>query len=575
MTRGVRSGDLADRVDALEQAAAAGDGRLPSALVVDLTATVARVRERLALAPERTVVALAGATGSGKSSLANALTGTDVAQEGLLRPTTAEPVAAVWPGAGPDDGTGAAEAHALLDWLDVRARVEVASGGLPGLVLLDLPDHDSVESAHRAVAERLYARADLIVWVLDPQKYADAVLHTRYLRPLAGHAAVMVLVLNHADRLSEGDVAACVADVRRLAVEDGLGAVPVLAVSARTGAGVDELRALLGQAAARRRAAVARLEADVAAGGRRVQDAVPAPARTARRTPPDLGELVGACEVAAGVPLVVEAVRGSAARAGRAATGWPPLRWVHRWRADPLRRLHLRAGTPREATTTRTGLHVPLPAPPRPGSTPDAQARAGAVQAAGGPVTRARVSEAVRTYVRAALEGAPPAWADAARAAAPVDALPDALDQAVAATTLLPDRAPRWWRVAAVLHGALLAAAAVGLLWLGLLAVLAYLRLPEPSTPRWGGLPVPTALALGGLLAGVLLALLASLLVGWGARRRAAAAGRRLRAAVRAVANERVVDPVAAELDRWTLCRTSADRAAGAAHRSHDPEGAR
>jgi hypothetical protein len=29
--------------------------------------------------------------------------------------------------------------------------------------------------------------ADMFVWVLDPQKYADAAIHNRYLAPLASH----------------------------------------------------------------------------------------------------------------------------------------------------------------------------------------------------------------------------------------------------------------------------------------------------------------------------------------------------------------------------------------------------
>ena len=57
-------------------------------------------------------------------------------------------------------------------------------------------------------------RVDLLVWVLDPQKYADAVMHDRYLAPLAGHADVMLVVLNQVDRLTAEARAACLADLR-------------------------------------------------------------------------------------------------------------------------------------------------------------------------------------------------------------------------------------------------------------------------------------------------------------------------------------------------------------------------
>lgn len=567
---------LPESVEALAAASRAGAGRLPDDLVHAVDGVVAHVRERLAMAPDTTVVALAGATGSGKSSLANALTGVHVAEPGVRRPTTGQPIAAVWPAPG-GQGPGADDVHTLLSWLDVRQRVDVPAdqGGAldAGLVVLDLPDHDSVETSHREIAERLYERVDLLVWVLDPQKYADAALHVRYLRPLAGHAEVMVLVLNHADRLSADEQETCVTDLRRLAEQDGLGAVPVLAASARTGQGVAQLRALLAEAAARRQASTARLRADVTAAAHRVLDELgPAPASPSSR-PPGTGALVDACAEAAGVPVVVDAVRGAAARQGRAATGWPPVRWWHRWRPDPLRRLHLRAGAPRDPATVRTGVHLAPVDRPAPGSA--------------GPVGRARISSALRDHVRAAMDGAPVAWVDAARDATDLDGLPDALDQAVAGTPLLPERRPVWWRVAGAAQWLLLAAALIGLGWLGLLALLGYLRLPEPPTPRWGEVPVPTALALGGLLLGVLLAVLASVLAGWGARRRAVAAQRRLRSSVAAVVHERLVAPVAAEADRWASCRASAEAAAGGGRSStrspgppatrpiHDPEGVR
>ena len=56
-----------------------------------------------------------------------------------------------------------------------------------GVVLLDLPDHDSTEVSHHLEVDRLVQLADMLVWVLDPQKYADAAIHDRFLKPLAGH----------------------------------------------------------------------------------------------------------------------------------------------------------------------------------------------------------------------------------------------------------------------------------------------------------------------------------------------------------------------------------------------------
>lgn len=602
--------DLAAQVDALAEAVDAGQGRLPQRVLDGADTVLAHARERAALSGEYTVVALAGATGSGKSSLLNAVAGADLAVPGVRRPTTGRALAAVWPGPAGEgtthDGTagagaagagtagtrpagthpavtgsagtsvgssgstgagssrtgtalqaaaegpaGAAEAtgedgaaHALLDWLGVDERHEVAgtvtpSGVTTGLVLLDLPDHDSVETEHRVRAERLYGRVDLLVWVVDPQKYADAALHVRYLRPLAGHSSVVVLVLNHADRLTPDERERCLADLRRLAAEDGLRDVPVLAVSARTGEGVPDLQALLAAAAQRREAATERVRADVRRAARELLAACgEAPANRAAKQA--RAELVSALEEAAAVPTVVAAVRRSAARQARAATGWPATRWLGRFRPDPLRRLGLGAGRSDEQRPDLARTSLPSP----------------------GPAASARAATAVRTYADAATAGAPDDWVLAARRRATTDGLADALDQAVAGTRLEAERRPLWWGALGALQWVLFAALVAGLLWLALLAGAAYLQLPAPPTPVWWELPAPTVLAIGGGLAGLLVALLGRVAGGVGARRRATRVRRRLREAVDAVAGRLVVEPVTSELAALERCRDGARRAA-------------
>ena len=99
-------------------------------------------------------------------------------------------------------------------------------------MLLDLPDHDSTEVQHRMEVDRLVQLVDMLVWVVDPQKYADAALHDRYLMPLAQHADVMMIVLNQVDRLTPAEREQCLADLRRLLATEGLARVEVLAVSA-------------------------------------------------------------------------------------------------------------------------------------------------------------------------------------------------------------------------------------------------------------------------------------------------------------------------------------------------------
>jgi hypothetical protein len=115
---------------------------------------------------------------------------------------------------------------------------------------------------------------------------------------------------------------------------------------------------------------------------------------------------------------------------------------------------------------------------------------------------------------------------------------------------------PRWWRVAGWLQSAFALAAAAGAVWLVALAVLAWLRIEDVvPVPEVSGIPIPTWLLLGGVVAGIGLAFLARLANGVGANRRARKAARSLREQVEAVAQELVLEPVERELDvRKRLC---------------------
>jgi GTP-binding protein EngB required for normal cell division len=231
-------------------------------LLTDAETLLRRSGERMRMSASHTVVALAGGTGSGKSSLFNALAGAAFSPAGVMRPTTKHLHACVW---------GMEGAAPLLDWLSVQRRhryarasaLDEGEASLTGLLLLDLPDHDSVVTGSAAMVDRLVKLADMLVWVLDPLKYADASVHQRYLVPLAGHAAVTTVVLNQADTLTADQVADCAADLRRLLDAEGLLETPVLVTSAATGAGLDELRRALATAVAARRAASDRITADI------------------------------------------------------------------------------------------------------------------------------------------------------------------------------------------------------------------------------------------------------------------------------------------------------------------------
>ena len=244
-------------------AAARPDGFDPD-LLSDAEQLLRRSGERMRMSASHTVVALAGGTGSGKSSLFNALSGANFSPVGVTRPTTRHCHACVW---------GMEGAAPLLDWLSVQRRhrygrasaLDEGETSLNGLLLLDLPDHDSVVSGSAAMVDRLVKLVDMLIWVLDPLKYADASVHQRYLLPLAGHAAVTTVVLNQADTLTPEETDDCAADLRRLLDAEGLLETQVLVTSATTGAGLDELRAVLAVSVAAQHAASDRIAADIAA----------------------------------------------------------------------------------------------------------------------------------------------------------------------------------------------------------------------------------------------------------------------------------------------------------------------
>jgi energy-coupling factor transporter ATP-binding protein EcfA2 len=526
-----RRASVATRLDALDAVLELAPGRVEPALVAEAGRLAGKAGDRLRFGEAHTVVALAGTTGSGKSSLFNALTGESLSQVGMRRPTTGAAHAAVW---------GREPAGELLDRLQVPRRhvlgAAAADGAgaaaderLDGLVLLDLPDVDSVAGEHRLTADRLVDLVDVVVWVLDPQKYADASIHDRYLAPLAAHAGVMVVVLNQADRLPPDVVAGCLEDLEGLLRDDGLAGVPVLATSTATGRGLAELRSEIAGRVAAKRAAVRRLEADLTSfaasfDGLCTGAAADGVARAERTA------LVGALGDAAGIDVATRAVAANHRLRARRATGWPVTRWASRLRLDPARRFRLRE-TPSELVRTS------LPGP-------------SAVQ-------RARVDQALRDLAGRASAGLPEPWPTVVRGAATSSRseLPDLLDRAVAGADLGLARRPRWWRLAGVLQLLFALAALGGLLWLTALFALDWLRVPEPPVPDAGPLPVPTVLLAGGLLGGAVLAMVSSRLAAAGARRAAARARRRLDERVAAVADDAVVAPVERELAAYRdLC---------------------
>ena len=543
---------LHERLEVLAEIVALADGRVPPEVAVRATATTQRATGRLGHGAAHTVVAVAGATGSGKSSTFNALAGRELAATGVRRPTTSVTQAAVFT----TGSTLQADAAGLLSWLEVRQHAVVDDPALDGLVLLDLPDHDSTRAAHRQEVDRLVRVVDVFVWVVDPQKYADAALHHDYLRRFAGHADVTLVVLNQIDTIPPEHRSAALDDLARLVGTDGLAVtrsgvvarltgkvtgmstgkdegVRIMGLSARTGEGVDALRRELAARVSAHRALVDRIDADIdwiaddlhGALGDRAPGGVPARAD---------GELGRALAGAAGVEGVTDAVAAAHRRRGVHAAGWPPTRWLSRLKPDPLRRLGLDRRSERSAEPAggEDDVAVPRTSLPPPSA-----------------VATAAVSAAIRRVHDDVSGGLPDTWRDrlATVANSRRGDLDDALDRAVGTTRLPTDR-PRWWRVAGVVQWVLAAALGAGLLWLLAIFVVAWLNLPSLPTAEVGRLPLPTVLVIGGAAAGLIVAALARWATGLGARRRASVARRRLVAAATDVGRQLVIAPLDAEL---------------------------
>ncbi|EFQ83682.1 hypothetical protein HMPREF0063_11345 [Aeromicrobium marinum DSM 15272] len=528
--------EVSHRLDGLSDAVEAARGRLEPSLVQPAADLAGRGTERLRLSGEHTIVALAGATGSGKSSLFNALTDLELAGVGLRRPTTSWALACAW---GPDGAEG------LLQWMGIPARHQVSRMSmldgssddtkLDGLVLLDLPDHDSTEVSHHLEMERLVEYADVLVWVLDPQKYADAAIHDRYIRPMAGYSDVTVVVLNQIDRIPLEQRDRALADVRRILAEEGLPDVTVVGVSATRGDGIDDLKRELARRIRSKASARQRLTTDVRARASEISE-VGGRSTVPGVTDTDVAELDRALVDGVGVPQIVTAISSITRRRAVRRTGWPVTRWLGRLRKEPWQEL---------------GLGEDL--------SPAALAKAAVPDEAR--VQRASAETAVRDFAEKAAVGLERPWRDAVRAASTVQGadIVAELDRAVAGTDLKAVRPAVWWTLVNVLQWLLLVAAVAGLGWWVAADVVDVGDVSAP--PEVMGRSAALVLAVGAALAGIAVATAARGAGRVGAGRRAAHADRELRATIDEVARARVVEPVRAELELYDRYRRGIEQA--------------
>ncbi|MFD7706511.1 GTPase [Streptomyces sp. NPDC059785] len=520
-------GPLRSRLDALRELVGLSRTRLDSRTLSEAGRVLDEAAARRRLSGQHTVVAIAGATGSGKSQLFNALAGVAISETGVRRPTTAAPIACSW-----SDG-----AATLIDRLGIPGRLRrrpvqspEAEAQLRGLVLVDLPDHDSAAVQHREQVDRILGLVDAVIWVVDPEKYADAILHERYLRPMAAHAEVTFVVLNQIDRLPGEAADQVLDDLRRLLDEDGIAlgeygepGATVLSLSALTGDGVGELRDSLGQFVAERGAPARRVSADLDVAAARLWP-VYSTGRRAGLSEEARDEFAGRLADAVGATAAGDAAERAWLRNANRACGTPWLRlwrWYQDRREPPTGRLAVRAPADEEATA------------------------------------RQRVEQAVRTVADRAAHGLPAPWAQAVREAAVRGAqgLPEALDELAVRTGGPAGRPPRpgWWPVAVFAQACMTLVQVLGGLWL-LGQIIGFM------SPNLG---VPALLMAAGIVGGPVVEWSSRLAARGPARRYGLEAERRLREAAAGCGRARVLDPVAAELLRYREVREQYGRVVG------------
>lgn len=600
-TPAVATSPFARSVASLKDAISYGEGRVPETVLLDAAETLERLSQRRELSTEHTVIGFFGATGSGKSTLFNAIAGQNIALSAPTRPTTSIVQAAIWEAEGSEE---------LLDWLGIDKRVypqtqalaaegeategNKATGGVMapnavtepapglfnrirravggrgemrtrtgGLILLDMPDFDSVTTTNRDLAARMMRYVDVLVWVVDPQKYADAVIHRDFMVPLAASGAQALCVLNQADKLAPAEVPAVLASLTRLLQAEGteahLLAAPI-AVSARTGEGVDVLRDLLAQVAAAKSLSLQRTDAQLHATASQLrtyaggEGTVLAGAYALEAEQ----KLVKACYTSSQAEQVLQAATASYRRAAGQRTGWILTRWMSRLKADPLRRLHLgqQDETKSASKTEKSAGMLGSDSENAPELVASSLPPMSAAQKAG-------MANAVRQYSKQMAARVDEPWKRSMKEAAlsREAELPELLERDMVRIDYGLGRTRALWVIFNALQWIALLSALVGVGWLTLISGMAYLQiqLPPAPTPEGSPVPLPTLLLLLGILLGIASAGVGRLLTAMGSRYYARKLRGRLQTGVEKAVQSCVVAPVQQEAKRLNAYRKALD----------------
>ena len=512
--------------DAIAAAAALGLDAAPAARVRETA------RTRLGFPGGAYVLALAGGTGVGKSTLLNAIAGEEVSPASARRPTTAEPIAWV-------PAERRRELAGLLDWLGVTLVREHRAESLRDLAVIDLPDFDSIAPEHRERVDALLPRVDAVAWVVDPEKYKDDVVHGGYLRTHAPRLRRQLVVLNRADVLSAEDATRVSDDMRMQLRREGLADVGIASARAREGApGVAEFRRWLDSGAVAKRIVASRVAADAHAAVRDIAeragvlagDVAPMvdPARRERTLDAVARGVLALVDIPGLERQAVAATRLAARPRGAGPFGHLTS-WIYRLSgrarasADPagyLRRWQLRGSLAPAVEPLRELVAVTLPTVPAP-------IRAGLATLSTPEIFEQRLAETVDRSLAT----------EAAEFRVPTSAL---------------------WSVIGLVQYAVTAALLFSALWFAALFLIHDAPVGSVDVPYLGLVPTPVVLLAATLLVGYVLALALRIHAGWLGRRWARRIGQRIRAEVR----ERITDSLLLPIERIDSARAQLGRAA-------------
>ena len=512
-----------------EAIAAASDLGLDTTAAASVRETA---RTRLGFPSDAYVLALAGGTGVGKSTLLNAIAGQEVSPASPRRPTTAEPVAWV-PAGRRHDLAG------LLAWLGVTQVREHQAGTLGSLAVLDLPDFDSIAPAHRAHVDALLPRVDAVAWVVDPQKYKDEIMHGGYLRTFGPRLRQQLVVLNRSDLLTPADAERVSDDMRAQLAREGLGDIGVAITRARDGAaGVAEFRRWLDSGVESKRVIASRIAGEA-------QEAVR-----------DLARGAGVAEGEV-TPLIDTGRRERAlAAVSRGVLALVDIPGLER-QAVAATRL---AARPRGAGPFGhvTSLVYRLTGRARASADPAAYLRRWQLRGSLAPAV-----EPLRELVAATLPSVPAhvrgALATLSAPAVFEQRLADTVDRSLSAEAAqfrVPTSA--LWSVIGLGNYLVTAVLLFCALWFGALFLIDSAPVGSVDVPYLGAVPTPVVLLAATLVVGFLLAQALRLHAGWLGRRWA----RRIRERVTREVRERITDSLLLPIERFDSAR---ERLAGAA----------